>query len=421
MRYATVLSLLAFALTCAHAQAGPFDSCPAVKPASLPALVYSENEYGIGTNHLLLAYRAKGAWQREPIVSGIYLAIEQLEGPKFLVSVGPSAQDCAHYAMDLSTGKVIPITSRRGSCPFRFERPGERFRKTPDLGKAFMVVDARGASDLELITLDYRAMTASSTSLSKDVFKTPFDSGVRMRIGPDGQNVAFLKSAKAPEGSSLLTFRYMLNVLHLSDGSVSDTDREVFVQIAREARLPFGWPAFCWFDNTTLLYQHVIPAVGAATEAECEFKTVDVNTNEITKRITKTMPLTHDGGTLYRDTDTGRFVFVHKSRETREYTVDLERNDLTPRATSAPLRFGRSGANATVQFDGKTLFEGPHFAGQVLALVSPSGKHFAYSLSTGPEVRDKARKSDLFVNVAGGPAEKLGETIYYRKPLAWIE
>ena len=412
-----VTAALLLATTGTHAAAP--DTCPTLESSQRPALLYSENEYGIGLNHLILAYQQDGAWQREEIAADVYLAVHPLEGDKLLLSIGPSARDCSHHAMDLAAGKVTQLTARTGACPFRFERKHERFRLNTAGDAAFMAIDSGAHITLEFLRLDCRTMAVESRALPKDLFPRPFDNGTRLRIAPGGKHIAFLKLTTPPKDSSM-TFRYILRVLRIEDLSITDLDNEVLVQLAPETRTPFGWAAFAWLDDETILYQHN-EAMSDQTEAKAIFKTVDLGSKTISPVIEKTLPLTHDGGALYLESGKNEIIFVHKTRETREFVLDLEAGELRPRQQDEPLQMRDQAGTITVQAGGKTLFTGKHFAGQLLGLPSPSGKHFAYSLMTGREVRDRAQKSDLFVNIDAGPAQPIGETIYYRKPLAWIE
>ncbi len=406
-------------LSCAGALAEGPSSCPAIPEANSPALLYTENDYGSGENRLRVAYQQEGAWKHEDVVSALYVAVEPLDGMKLVLSVGSSAQDCTHHALDLGTGTALPLSERRGDSPIRFRRPHERYRIDRPDGRAYFLQDARGAKDLEFITLDYRAMKIHTETLDKTLFSPSFDSNVRMRIGPGGSHIAFWGAASSSKNARHV-LRYVLHDYYVGEKAVSGPANEVLFQLSAASREPMGWPAFCWFDEEHILYQHVEPVDPGATEAKHVFTTVNVLDNEAKRVLGKTLPLPMDGGTLSRDPDSGGFVYVHRAAATTEYVLDLQRNDLRPRVEEELFRLEESGETVRVAAGGKTLFEGTHFGKRVEGIASTDGRHFAYSLATGTDVRDKAQQMELMVNLDGQTAESLGEPIYCRAPLVWL-
>lgn len=413
---------LAGAFLCAAAQAQL--AVPRLPATAKPALVYVENAYGSGTNHLKVAWKDGEEIRTLEIVSGEYVAAAALQGLAVLVSVGASAQDSELRFCNLEAGSALPLSGRRGHSPIQFERPGERFVVQPSTQTAFLLQNDANAADLEFITLEYTRANVRRSLLAKNLFSERFDDTVRMQIGPDGKHIAFLEPAPPPPDSERV-LRYRLRVYHFSGNNVTTADEDVLVQYARDTDTPFVWPPFMWDDNSHLLYFSLRPSPpGGPNQARYLLMSVEVEKSAKQILIEQTLPLTRGNDRLYRDERTvpQQVIFAHQAAEPQEYVVVGEALSLMPRPPLPPVvSLKRAGGTTQVIRDGLPLFTGTHFGERVRGVASKSGKQTAFVLSTGEDAADREQRCDLFATFDGGEAQKIGETSYHLEALFWIE
>jgi len=415
-RVAFVLGVLGLVSGLAHGFSAPAPLDPAAKPA----LVYSQSEYGKEEVKVFVAYKRAGVWEREELVSAPYVAVEQVKGGKFLANTGASAKACQLVLSDFDLGSVTTVTTRMGHDPLRFPRAHDRFFNWPENNRAFIIQNEDGASDLEFLTVDYAQMGVERALLPKSLFGKDFSDQTHLKIAPNGAHIAFMEMVGAQPGNPRATV-YRLQVYHFSNKSVTTVAENIVAIAGPNSPEPFAWPAFTWLDWEVVLFSTMTQTAGGT--ADYTFKTTHVHKDEVKDLFTQNMAMGSDGGELFRANPSSPITFrQRKGMAVTEYGLEPVAMALMPRATKEEVKLTAAEGAVTVETPTRLLFHGKeHWAGQTLSAVSASKKHIAFTLSSGPEVVDASRKAELLVSIDEGEVETVVESVYYVKPLAWVE
>lgn len=418
-RMITAATLLLGATT--SALAASFTPPPPLDPALRPVLLYSESEYGKEPVNLYATYKKDNTWQRDLIASAAFLAVEPLVGARFFIATGPSAQESELFLVDLENGTSVQLTTRKGHCPIAFLRPHERYFNWKEAQKAYLLQDGDGATDLEYIEVNYADMTFETQRIPKSDFGGTFNDQTHTKIAPNGEHIAFLAAAGAGF-STPRTQEYEIKVWHRQEKHVTTVAQNVAVQVAENAPTPFGWPAFEWYDWEVIVYTQT-DAVSKGNTANVNFMTTHIHKQEIATLLSQELPLTAEGGELYRENPLVK-VLVYRTGglNSEEFAVDRDAQVLMAWRDPDAIRFEAKAGDVQVSTATRLLLHAKqHFAGKLYGLVAPMKKNFAYSLSTPQDVQDKERKAELYVNLGEADAEKVIGPVYYCKPLGWIE
>lgn len=413
----TSLMLLVMAAT---VQAEGFSPPPPLDPNQLPAVIYSQSEFGKENVDVFVAYKDQAAWKRDTLMSAPFVALEQLEGPKFLLASGSSAQTSLLYLVDLAAGTSVQVTTRVGHCPIAFPRPHDRYFRWKEAQKAFLIQDGDNASDIEFITVNYADMTYDTMKLAKSLFGPEFNDQTHLKIGPNGAHIAFAQATGHPTNSPR-TQEYAIKVYHFSDKQVTTVAPKVLVQLAAEGTGPVGWPPFEWYDWEVVIYGDTTPAASGA-DAEVTFWTTDVHKDEVNPLFGQRMPLTAEGGEIFRESPLVPEVIYRAGGMSKdEYIIDKDALTLMAYKNPNVLRFSATDGSVQVETPTRLLYHGPSFAGQAYGVISPKKHLVAFTLSTAPQVEDKDRKAELYFAPDDGSVEKIAGPVYYARPLAIIE
>lgn len=417
--FARIASLVALGMAAAvHAEG--FSPPPPLDPNQLPAVVYSQSEFGKENVDVYITYKEQDTWKRDTLMSAPFVALEQLEGPKFLLASGSSAQTSQLYLVDLAAGTSVQVTTRTGHCPIAFPRPHDRYFRWKEAQKAFLIQDGDHENDVEFITVNYADMTYETMKLAKSLFGPEFNDQTHLKIGPNGAHIAFAQPSGRPTNTPR-TQEYVIKVYHFSDKQVTTVAPKVLVQLAEDAPGPIGWPPFEWYDWEAVIYGDTVPAA-SGKDAEITFLTTNVHKDDINPLFGQRMPLTAEGGEIFRESPlVPEIVYRAGGLSKEQYVID--KDALTLMAWKDPNTLSFSATNGAVQVETPTrlLYRGPSFAGQAYGIISPKKHLVAFALSTAPEVEDKDRKAELYVGLEQGDPQKVAGPVYYARPLAIIE
>jgi hypothetical protein len=420
MKSKWICSLLAGLALGSGAMAQAFSPPPPIEDSQRPVLVYSESEYGKENVNVYLGYKQEGAWKRDTLLSAPFVAVQQLDGPKMLLAAGPSAQSSELFLVDVQQGTSIQVTTRKGHCPITFSQPNARFFRWKEANKAFLLQDGDGASDVEFITVDYAEMTYEGVLLPKSLFGGNFNDQLPVKIAPNGAHIAFMQLVNTPN-TTPRTQEYQLRVFHFSDKQVTTVAPRVASQVSENASSPFGVPPFEWYDWETLIYAQTAP-VAQGNAADVTFTTTHVHKNEVTALFTQRLPLTEDGGTLFRESPLmAEIIYRPGGKQTEVFVLEPQAGTLMAYSEPTELRFATEGGKVQVSTPTRLLMHKEHFGRRIRGLMSPMRANFAYALSTGADVADKDQQAELYVNLGENEPEKVVGPVYYAKPLVWIE
>jgi len=383
---------------------------PPLEEDRRPALVYKETNPETGADRLFLAYRRSDAWQRALLTGVGYARAFPLGGPKLLVSAGEDADQSRIHLLDLEEGTLQIISGRRGLDPLDWQRPGERVRHWPENNTVFIFQDSETEETVEFITIEYGTMESKADMIPKERLGTPWNIDNAVRIAANGAHFAWAEDVGPVEDWEGAR-RFQLKTFHFNDRSVSTEDDNVVTKVTGSP--PFG-PAFGWSDFNELTYATLSPDAG--DRAVFSFRKVDVHRHTPEEIFPELLPLTRDGGNIYRDNALRALIFVHTGEEDQSYVLDAPSMTLFPRPAPEALRLTRDGGMSQVVDGTRLLLNTEEEVALGASVRTPRSGHRAFTLTHGESGRQQ-----LMAVVADGDPEELTAGDLHLEPLMWIE
>lgn len=379
----------------------------------LPALVYTETKTEATETQLFLAYQRNETWQRSLMATAGYVRLFQLDGGKMLISIGENADQSRMHLVDLSAGSMQVLSGRRGFDPVGWEGPGQRIRHWPENNTTFVIQDSESDETLEFITIEYGDMSSKADMIPKSRLSENWHPRLPIEIAANGQHFAWSERVgSSGEWPGAETF--VIKTFHFNDRSVSSEDEGVVVRVTGGAET--FWPPLTWSDFNELSYATLEPSTNPeANQGVFRFMKVDVHAHQPEELFPAVLPLTRDGGRMYRDPAIRALVFEHTGVEVQEYVLDPLSMTLFPRKKDAGIALeSESGMYQLV--DGSRLIMNTEAPFELQgALRTRRTAHRAVA------IQPEAENAKLLVGLNDGALEELVSGAGTFRPLAWIE
>lgn len=386
---------------------------PPVDADHRPALLYGETNADGDETRLFLAFQRGDAWQRSLLATAGYVRLFQLDGGKMLIALGENAEQSRMHLVDLSAGTMQVLSGRRGFDPVGWEGPGQRIRHWPENDTAFIIQDSDSEETLEFITVEYGDMSSKADMIPTSRLSENWHSRLPIEIAANGQHFAWSeRTGSSSEWPGAETF--VIKTFHFNDRSVTTEDEGVVVRVAGDAER--FWPPLTWSDFNELSYATVEPSTNPeVNQGVFRFMKVDVHTHQPEELFPAVLPLTRDGGRLYRDPAIRALVFEHTGDELQEFVLDAVSMTLFPREKDEGIALeSESGMYQLV--DGSRLIMNTEAPFELQgALRTRRTAHRAVA------IRPAEEEAKLLVGVNDGDLEELVSGAGTFKPLAWIE
>ena len=400
-----VLALLALVLLSLQGFADDRLSCPKVSAAQRPALVFVE---GPPDRENLYVARFLGYdLKKDRVLSSRYLQVTQLDNAIFLACTQEEDKTGRVYVMDFRKGVVrLLAESTRFNC----------LRAEPRRKKAMLCSLDTRAGEIKLFELDLEGLKMTlRKKLSRLSLGADFGSiRTGMKLSPDFTRIAYTSNTQEPAVRQ--SSDYVLRVLDLSTMQAEDIDSGIHVRISWASSFSEGRPPLEWLNDKEIVYQHMLPYRPEENQsphfkAAYVVKRANIETKKITECLRKELDLTLDGGSLQMNPLNGRLIYHNR------WILDLKKKDLTAKNLPFSIVKDSSNLQTKVLQGDSVVYKG--LAPCVSTCVSPSGRHFAYSLRW----KDREPAAEIYTKIERRKDPVLvGKGSYWpTRPVGWIE
>jgi hypothetical protein len=342
------------------------------------------------------------------ILSGRSLEVVQLGNSVFLITVHEAPRKGRVYGVNFENGKIRHLANSTTVHCLR-SLPRQRIALLLEVQPHENQIVLY---ELSLDTLDL----VERHCLSRQEYQNDYYGiGIHMRMSADLKHIAYVAPHSGGAPSRWTT--HTLKLLDLSTGNVRDLVPSVGVQIGSFSSFGSGVPPIAWLDDRRILYQDMDvtkneDVFGHDQKMLHRFKSVHIDTMEISECMSIEIPLSLDGGSLDIDPLTGNILFRD------EWIIDLNKKSLRSAILPFVVQSFPALRRTEIRSGSIVLHEGQ--ARCVSKVSAPSGDHIAYSLRPWG---DNSLFTELYMKTKSmSQPLKVTEGSYLPvRPVGWIE